>query len=351
MKKILIIEDDEVLRENVAEILELAKYNVFRAGDGKKGVEEALKVKPDIILCDVEMPVLDGYGVLHVLSRHPETFAIPFIFLTGHHELCDLRKGMGMGADDYLTKPINETDLLHSLEIRLQKTESIKRNVIPNRTELFELIEVNYLENFNLVSGIRDTNQYKKKHILYTEGQRPMHVYFIISGKIKEYKVNDEGKELITNIYTKGDFFGYISVLDGVNYTETVQVLDDCELMLIPKIDFMHLISNDKLIARQFINLLSHHVKEKEDQLLNLAYNSLRKKVANGIIVVIDKFKDEKFGKPVIEISREDLANIVGSAQESMIRTLKEFKTEKLIDIIDGSIVVLNECKLRHLSY
>ena len=123
------------------------------------------------------------------------------------------------------------------------------------------------------------------------------------------------------------------------------------QLILIPKVDFLQLISNDKLVAKQFISLLSHNIREKEEKLLNLEYNSLRKKVAIGIVEVMDKFKDTRDGKPVVEISREDLANVIGSAQESMIRTLKEFRTEKLIDVVDGSILVLNENKLRHLLY
>ena len=352
MKKILLIEDDKELRENIAEILRLSNFNVTEAANGKEGVEKALKDKPDLILCDVTMPVLDGYGVLHVISRHPETFAIPFIFLTAHNEFEDLRRGMGMGADDYLMKPVNENDLLNAIEVRLKKTECLKRFVVPTWTGISEFFQkVNESDEFNLLSGTRDVHKYKKKHVLYSEGEKPQYVYYVVSGKLKEYLINDDGKDLITNMYSKGDFFGYISILDDVPYTETVQVLDECELMLIPKADFLQLVNNDRQVSRQFIKLLSHNIREKEEKLLNLAYNSLRKKVAKGIINVIDKFKDEKNGRRVIEISREDLANVVGSAQESMIRTLKEFRDEKLIDIIDASIYILNENKLRHLLY
>lgn len=352
MKKILLIEDDAALRENLAEILVLSNYSICEASDGKEGVEKALRDKPDLILCDVSLPYLDGYGVLHVLSRHPDTFAIPFIFLSSRNSAADQRKAMSMGADDYLIKPVNESDLLDTIEMRLKKSEGLKRNVIPDKKGVRRFIQqANESESFNLTSGNRDVNQYKKKHILYSVGQRPMNVFFVVSGKIKEFLINEDGKELITNMYTQGDFFGYVNILEDVNYTETVQALDDSELILIPKVDFVQLISNDKLVAKQFISLLSHNIKEKEEKLLNLAYNSLRKKVAIGIVEVMDKFKDKRDGKPVVEISREDLANVIGSAQESMIRTLKEFRTEKLIDVVDGNILVLNENKLRHLLY
>lgn len=352
MKKILLIEDDEALREDIAEILQLSNYFVVSASDGKTGIEKAIQEKPDLIICDVVMPGLDGFGVIHVLSRHPDTFAIPFIFLTGKNDHDDLRKGMAMGADDYLIKPVNETDLLSTIEVRLQKSEGIKRNIVPNRNGISEFIQhMKGMDNVDLLSSDRDIHLYKKRHILYSDGIRPSNVYYVISGKVKEYLINEEGKELITNMYTKGDFFGYTAILEDINYTETAQVIEDAELMMIPKSDFIQLIYNDRQIARQFISLLTHNIREKEERLLNLAYNSLRKKVATGIIEVVDKFQEKKEGKLVVEMSRDDLANVVGSAQESMIRTLKEFKSENLIEIKDGSIIVLNEKRLRHLQY
>ncbi|HEY1006469.1 MAG TPA: response regulator [Sphingobacteriaceae bacterium] len=352
MKRILLIEDDRELRENIAEILTLSNYQVFLAGDGKSGVEKALREKPDLIICDIIMPGLDGYGVIHILSRHPDTFAIPFIYLSGKKELSDLRKGMALGADDYLVKPFSETDLLNAIEIRIRKSEALKHYVPPGRpgTKSF-MQELNESGTFSLVSGERDIHTYRKKHVLYSQGQRPATVYFVIRGKVKEFLINEEGKELITNMYTDGDFIGYTAVLNDTTYTETAQVIEEAELMLIPGNDFMQLIQNDRQVARQFISLLAGNIREKEERLLNLAYNSLRKKVASGIIGVIDKFQNKKEGKPIVQISREDLAHVVGAAPESMIRTLKEFRCEKLIEILDGYVVVLNEKKLRHLVY
>src|SRR5471030_2897480 len=122
-KKVLIIEDNNDIRDNVVEILELAGYEVFDANNGKTGVDLALKNLPDIILCDIMMPELDGYGVLYLLNKKTETAAIPFIFLTAKAEKIDLRKGMEMGADDYLTKPFDNIELLNAIESRLKKKE------------------------------------------------------------------------------------------------------------------------------------------------------------------------------------------------------------------------------------
>src|SRR6187200_2411089 len=122
MKKILLIEDNLEVRENTEEILSLANYEVLTAPNGKVGVELAQKENPDLIICDIMMPELDGYGVLHILNKKAETAGIPFIFLTAKTEKTDIRKGMNLGADDYLTKPFDDTDLLNAIEARLHKS-------------------------------------------------------------------------------------------------------------------------------------------------------------------------------------------------------------------------------------
>ncbi|MGY0040715.1 response regulator transcription factor [Pedobacter sp. NJ-S-72] len=122
-QRILIIEDNDDIRESTAEILELADYEVFQADNGKKGVETAHSHLPDLILCDIMMPELDGYGVLYLLNKNPETAAIPFIFLTAKAERMDMRKGMEMGADDYLVKPFDDVELLNAIESRFSKRE------------------------------------------------------------------------------------------------------------------------------------------------------------------------------------------------------------------------------------
>lgn len=131
-KIVLIIEDNQDIRESTAEILELADYRVYTAENGKTGVELAQAHLPDIILCDIMMPELDGYGVLYLLNKNRQTANIPFIFLTAKAEKADLRKGMEMGADDYLTKPFDDMELLNAIETRLQKRDQLKRTwIIP----------------------------------------------------------------------------------------------------------------------------------------------------------------------------------------------------------------------------
>src|SRR5690606_25567285 len=164
-KTILVIEDHNDIRESVVEILELADYRVLSAPDGKVGVELALKHVPDLILCDIMMPVMDGYGVLYLLGKHEETANIPLIFLTAKAERADMRKAMDMGADDYLTKPFDDMELLNAIESRLRKHDKKRNNNFltpPSLPEDFESL----LEELSS-QGRKKT--YKKKQSVFQE--------------------------------------------------------------------------------------------------------------------------------------------------------------------------------------
>ncbi|MCY7420397.1 MAG: response regulator [Chitinophagaceae bacterium] len=351
MKKILIIEDNEQVRENTAEIIELSNYQVFTAENGKEGVELALAKKPDLIICDIMMPVLDGYGVYHLLSKHTETASIPFIFLTAKSEKADFRRGMEMGADDYVTKPFDGIDLLNAIEVRLNKNDLIKQQYTGADALNNFIKDARDAGKIKLSSDEREVFSYGKKQFIYKEGQRPRAVYCVVSGKVKIYRTNDDGKELIINIYGEGDYFGYTPILEENNYKESAQVLEDAKIMLIPREDFMQLVSTDLSIAKVFIKIITRNILEKEDSLLNLAYNTLRKKVAFGLIQLLEKYKIENDAKPQLNLSRENMAQTIGIATESLIRTLGDFKDEKLIDIQVGKVIILDEKKLRNLPY
>jgi DNA-binding NarL/FixJ family response regulator len=127
MAKILVIEDEPEMRRNLLTILRLEKFEPAGAENGRAGLDLARKTKPDLILCDVMMPELDGYGVLQGLRQIPETARIPFIFLTARGEKVDQRCGMNSGADDYLTKPVGRTELLQAINARLQRAKEAAR--------------------------------------------------------------------------------------------------------------------------------------------------------------------------------------------------------------------------------
>lgn len=350
-KSILVIDDNTDIRENTAEILDLAGYTTFTAENGKKGVEIALREKPAVIICDIMMPELDGYGVLHLLRKNPDTENIPFIFLTAKTERSDFRKGMEMGADDYITKPFEDIELLNAVEIRLKKSAILDNKYAPSAGGLTQFLKD--VKSTGLVTKLSEQYEiqgYDKKQMLYSEGKRPRFLFYLVKGKVKGFKTNEDGKEYITNLYSQGDFIGYTALIEDKNYDDSASILEDAELMQIPKEDFLQMVYSDISIASKFIHIMSANVKEKEDRLLDLAYSSLRKRVARALVDIVSKFNLSADAAP-IEISREDIAQYVGTATESLIRTLSDFKAEKHIDIKSGKIIVRDVDRLKNLLY
>jgi CRP-like cAMP-binding protein/ActR/RegA family two-component response regulator len=348
MKKVLVIEDNPEVRENLAEILELSDYHVSTAENGIVGIEIAQREKPDLILCDVMMPELDGFGVLRILSGRPETSDIPFIFLTAKTEKSDMRKGMNLGADDYITKPFDDVELLNAIEIRLKKNERLREAFDKTAQGLKSFIdEARGYEALKELSVDRQMRQYQKKEILFHEGDLPRQLYFINSGKVKLYKTNDDGKEYILKVFSEGEFFGYADLIKGTNYAESAAAMEPTECSLIPKEDFLQLLHANKDVSSKLIKMLADNIIEQEGQLLNLAYNSIRKRVAEALLQLHKR--NQEHGEEKISILRDDLASMVGTAKESVIRTLTDFKNERLIRIENGIISVVNERKLENL--
>jgi DNA-binding response OmpR family regulator len=348
MKSILVIDDNNEIRENTAEILELAGYKTLTAENGKQGVDIAMKEKPSVIVCDIMMPELDGYGVLHLLRKNADTQNIPFIFLTAKTERGDFRKGMEMGADDYITKPFDDVELLNAIETRLKKAEILDQKYASSPQGVSQFIKdikssgllMNLTEQF-------DQETYHKKQTLYQEGRRPRYLYYLSKGKVKAFKAHPDGKEYITDLFSTGDFIGYSALIEDKNYYDSAVILEDSEILQIPKEDFLQMIYSDITIAAKFIRIITQNVKDKEERLLNLAYSSLRKRVAKALVDIHGKFGKNK----PIEISRDDIAQYVGTATESLIRTLSDFKAEKLIEIKEGKISITNIDKLQNLLY
>lgn len=347
MKKILLIEDNRDMRENTAEILQLANYEVLSAANGKEGVELAQQQKPDLIVCDIMMPVLDGYGVLHMLSKNDETAAIPFVFLTAKAERSDLRKGMEMGADDYLTKPFDDIELLNAIESRIRKTDLMRKEYASTSEGFGEfLTSARGFEELHKLSDTRETRTCRKKEHIYSEDHFPKGVYLVTKGKVKTFRANEQGKELITGLYKEGDFFGYLALLEDSRYTDSAVAMEDSEITMIPRDDFFSLLYRNAQVSRAFIRLISTNLQEKESQLLKLAYNSVRKRVSEALVTLYNRYKKEAQPVFTMSISREDLANLAGTATETTIRTLSDFKDEGLVDVKGGSITILNLDKL-----
>jgi CRP/FNR family transcriptional regulator, polysaccharide utilization system transcription regulator len=354
MKKILLIDDNEYIRENAVQVLKLANYEVSEAENGKAGVERAKAESPDLIICDIVMPQLDGFGVLHVLSKNPSTAGIPFIFLTAKNEREDIRKGMNLGADDYLVKPFNEVELLEVVDRRLKKKQVLHANFIKSSGSPEDLAQkTNICKGLeDLISDNRKSILIKKKKHLFAEGSIPNALFFLKTGKVKTLKVNEEGREYITNLYKDGDYLGYLDLLTEQPYHESAVAMEDSEVYIIPKDEFFSLVYQNREVADKFIKMLSDNVAEREERLLKLAYNSVRKRVAEALLLVEQHYQQTYKSPeehPELSISREDLACLVGASKETVIRILAELKEEGLIETNWTKIHILDPARLANI--
>ncbi|CAM4259546.1 response regulator [Flavobacterium terrigena] len=347
MDKILVIEDNFEMRDNISEILELAGYKVYSALNGKIGVEMALKIEPDIILCDILMDELDGYGVLFMLSKYSQTNAIPFIFITAKAQKQDLRKGMEMGADDYLIKPFDDVELLNAVETRLKKKKQQEEFYSKTINKIEQLVtSSNGLPELNKIIEERKLRTVRKKQVLYYQGDKATNIYLIHKGKIKTTKIADDGRELTTKIYNVDEFVGVHMIFLSENYIDNAIAIEDCILSIFSINEIEKLISQYPDVASKFIKILSNEIVEKEEQLLQMAYSSVRKRIAESLL---NFQKQHCINGNNINLTRNELANLSGTAPETVSRTLTEFDNEGLIDKSRNEIILLNLQKLSSL--
>ena len=343
MKKILVIEDNHDVRENLCEILELDGYTVISAENGKIGVEQAREHRPDLILCDVMMPVLDGFGVLKILNKTPELNQIPFIYLTAKAENSDFRKGMGLGAEDYITKPFDDLELLSTIEMRLKKAERLN-SIIDNSPSGIQnfFSEVKGLQEFENVSENKEIRTYRQKDLVFEEGQNPVRLYYVVEGQVRIYQINEHGKELTTELIGENEFFGHLDLVNDKPYKSFAACLVDSKIKLIPKSDFMTLLFNNRDFAAIFIKLVANKTERTEIKLIEFAYSSVRKKVANALIEYCQSLKITESSSITFSLLRDELASLAGTTKETAIRTLADFKSEKLISINGKDITILD---------
>ncbi len=346
MKTILLIEDNALIRANVAELLGLAGYAVDVAADGPAGVALAQARPPDLVVCDILLPGLDGYGVLARLRQTPRLAGVPFLFLTAKTERADQRRGMALGADDYLSKPFDEAELLGAIAGRLTRFQHLRPD--------YDLRAAGGLDEF--LDDARATAQLaeltderaphavRRKQDIYHAGDPPAQAYFVQAGRVKTVKTTAGGKELITGFYGPSEFFGYLPLLDHSCHAEAAVTVEDSALVYISPADFMALLLRHAGVGQQFIRLLAGRVREREEQLLGMAYSSIRRRVADALLQLHQQASDPDAG---LQLSREDLAAAVGTAPESVIRTLSGFNQDGLIELAPRAIRVLQPEKLR----
>lgn len=344
MKKILVIEDNHDVRENLEEILELSGYEVSGAKDGKDGVEMAKLIRPDLILCDIMLPVLDGFGILKILSRDPELSKVPFIFLTAKSELTDIRKGMNLGADDYITKPFQKDELLSVVEMRLQKVE--RSPVLPPSESRLKNLQRSEQE-LKKVFQKAEERRLPPNFYLYSANERPRSVYLLHEGLIKESQVSDFGKETIFRLYSTGQYPGLWEAYHGCNYSSESRTLTDVVVKVLSLNEFEERMTKDATPGLAIREIIHRQNLLLEKKLVALAIHSVRKRVG----IMLEEIMDHGLGTEdhPLELSRADLGALCGTAKETVTRTLSDLKDEGLIEIHSGKVIIVNERGLREL--
>ena len=353
MKKILLIEVNKDVRENTADILELHNFEVLTAENGLTGIEMAKKHLPDLILCDIMMPLKDGYDVLEDLGNTTKTKGIPFIFLTAKSDRTDFRKGMNLGADDYLTKPFEEHELIEAIKTRVRKNDFLRKEFSKNIEGINEFFQEAYSYlNLEHIEKEYRPKLFDKKDFIFREGDGAHTLFFIEKGSVKTYKSTESGKEFVTGIHKVGDFVGQLSLLNPEGtYLETAVAIDNTEAYAIPKSDFIHLINDNKDVSHKFMDIISANLIEVQDQLVNMAYSTVRQRVAKALLSLHKKgvIKDSYYEG--LDIPREDFAGMIGTATETAIRTLSDFREEGLITMGHARrIMLLDKERLQNIA-
>jgi CheY-like chemotaxis protein len=341
--KILIIEDNTEMRENISEILDLAGYETHSAADGLIGIQAARQHKPDLILCDIMMPNLDGFGVIKIMQQDENLKSIPLIFLTAKAEREDFRKGMNLGAEDYLLKPFEDSDLLEVIEKKLKKYKELSVN--KTARILSGLIQFKEFEKLDSVQDLLKNTSSKelvKKTKIWHSQDNVNHVYYLESGHIKEVIDAVGGKEFILEFYSAPGFAG-LNYLFQANYPGYAELLETSSVKILSRKTLEEIILKDNLLT-SFLHYTNDITGDRIQRLTINSFGNVREKVAFHICHL-----SGKINFLTIQLSREDLASYCGIAKETLIRTLTEFKDEKLIKLDQDGLVILQPQKLLSL--
>lgn len=344
-EKVLIIDDDKIVLNVTEELLRLSGYSTVSAGDGFAGIALASSERPDVIICDIVMPGINGYEVFNALSRNAFTAAIPFIFLTSKDNYDDQRKGMRMGASDYLTKPVNGIDLLESIEARIRKQRAAKKRTRPDGILMPPPPDPwKPLRELSSASTITCS----RNDILFYEGDVQKHIFLVNKGRIKTMKINENGKRVITGFYSNADIVGCIAREDQAVYCDTAIAHEDAEVTRVPAEGFYSLIESDRDMMAALLTLMSREVSRKEKLMMNIALHSARRRMREALLVAAEYYSDSKSaGNSVcLSLSREDLANLAGLSTESAIRILSSFRKDGLLDADEKGQLIIHDAAL-----
>ncbi|MCP9234585.1 response regulator [Lewinella sp. JB7] len=341
---LLVIEDNQEVRENLSEILELYGFRVIAAADGLDGARAAIEHLPDLVLCDVMMPQLDGFGVLNLLSENERTAGIPFIFITARTESEDIRRGMNLGADDYITKPFYKDELLQVVRTRLKKAATRQRKPADASPPLH--LSDPDRGNARLLRCFEEEGQRKEFDqgaTMVREGEYPHHIYRITAGHVHLSRTHEYGRNYIIAEVGEGEIFGVTSALERSPYHYTARVSSErvtCQRL--PIANLLQLLNTDRFVTEALMRTLARRVVDFSERLVHQAYDSVRRRTA---LILCDLA--QQYGSEPIDLSREELAQMVGTTKESVTRALSEFKRDGMVRV-EGRKVWVEERDALH---
>lgn len=196
------------------------------------------------------------------------------------------------------------------------------------------------------IEAVKICSSFKKGEIIFKEGAYASGVFCINAGKIKLYMTGDEGKEQIVRMAKPGDIIGYKALLSGDRYSATASALDDCNVCFIPKDIFLAILQKDAALSFEMMKLLSNELKRAEEKITHLAQKPVRERVAETILFLKETYGLDSENQVNVILSREEIANLVGTATETVIRLLSEFNKDQIIELTGKKIKILNQNKL-----
>jgi CRP-like cAMP-binding protein len=292
------------------------------------------------------MPELDGYGVLNLLAENERTAGIPFIFITAKTETEDIRRGMNLGADDYITKPFYKDELLQVIRTRLKKA-ALRSNVdAPAAEKQVHLSDPDRgaAELTKAFASSGRESSFAQGQSIVREGEFPHFIYQVISGNVHLSRSHEYGRDYIIAELGPGEIFGIPTILERAPFHYTAKAITEVSCQMLPTKSLLDLINTDRSVTEALMRLLAGRLVEHSERLVNQAYDSVRRRTA---LVVCDLY--EKYDGSPIELSRDELAQMVGSTKESVIRALSDFKREGLLTTEGKTIRVQKVVALRGL--
>ena len=354
---ILVVEDQTDVRENLAETLELAGYGVVEAADGHEGVRAARERAPDLILCDVMMPRLDGYGVLRLLREDEATRAIPLVFLTAKAEREDLRRGMNLGAADYVTKPFFQDELLRVVELRLRRSkvepEPSSGGDAPGAAAAARpasgIAPATSAEAaLAALAELGRVRAYRERAPISFADDRPHAVYRVERGRVRLYRDTEFAKAITVADLGPGAWFGFDALVAEARNLTTAAAYPEAEVLAVQAADAHAALARSGELARWLAQQLAQELGLRTTQLLEIAYYSVRKRIAEFLLRTggdDGEGDGEALRGRIIGLRREDIAEAVATTPESVTRTLTEFKREGLVEVDADATVRLGNVR------